>query len=188
VPPLPNLTVFSRISDTRLSIHRRSDHRRRAIERTMTDSVRETVSSLLNQVSLPRLKSDICDNVRILVVDDDPIVRSIALVLLGKFGFNHVDEAPDGPAALALVAAGDYELIISDHVMEPMNGIALFRALRAQARTRSVPFVLLTSSMQHETVYAAKRAGIRHYVLKPFRLEALHQKLVELLMPYGNER
>ena len=154
----------------------------------MTDNVRETVSSLLNQVSLPRLKSDICESVRILVVDDDPIVRSIALVLLKKFGFEQVDEAPDGPGALALLEENEYGLIISDHVMEPMNGIALFRALRGKARTRSIPFVLLTSSLQQETVYAAKRAGIRHYVLKPFRLEALHQKLVELLMPYGKER
>jgi two-component system chemotaxis response regulator CheY len=121
------------------------------------------------------------------VVDDDPIVRSIALVLPQKFGFGQVDEAPDGPAALALLEANDYGLIISDHVMEPMNGISLFRALRGKARTRAIPFILLTSSMQHATVYAAKRAGIRHYVLKPFRLEALHQKLVELLMPYGSE-
>ena len=154
----------------------------------MTDNVRETVSSLLNQVSLPRLKSDICESVRILVVDDDPIVRSIALVLLKKFGLERVDEAPDGPGALALLEENEYGLIISDHVMEPMNGIALFRALRGKARTRSIPFVLLTASLQHETVYAAKRAGIRHYVLKPFRLEALHQKLVELLMPFGKER
>jgi two-component system chemotaxis response regulator CheY len=154
----------------------------------MTVNIRETVSSLLNQVSLPRLKTEICESVRILVVDDDPIVRSIALALLKKFGFGHVDEAPDGPAALALLEANDYGLIISDHVMEPMNGISLFRALRGKARTRSIPFILLTSSLQHDTVYTAKRAGIRHYILKPFRLEALHQKLVELLMPYEKER
>jgi two-component system chemotaxis response regulator CheY len=154
----------------------------------MTDSVHDTVSSLLSQVSLPRLKTEICQSVRILVVDDDPIVRSIALVLLRKFGFEQVDEAPDGPAALALLEANDYGLIISDHVMEPMNGINLFRAVRGNARTRSIPFILLTSSMQHVTVYAAKKAGIRHYVLKPFRLEALYQKLVELLMPYDKER
>ena len=154
----------------------------------MTDNVRETVSSLLKQVSLPRLKTEICESVRILVVDDDPIVRSIALVLLKKFGFAHVDEAPDGLAALALLEANSYGLIISDHVMEPMNGIKLFRAVRGKARTRAIPFILLTASMQHETVSAAKRAGIRHYVLKPFRLEALHQKLVELLMPYDKER
>jgi two-component system chemotaxis response regulator CheY len=154
----------------------------------MTDHVRETVSSLLTQVSLPRLKNEICDNIRILVVDDDAIVRSIALIILKKFGFESVDEAPDGPAALALIDTNDYGLIISDHVMEPMNGIALFRALRGKAKTRSIPFILLTANMRHETVYAAKRAGIRHYILKPFRLEALHQKLLELLVPYEKER
>jgi two-component system chemotaxis response regulator CheY len=154
----------------------------------MTDNVKGAVSSLLNQVYLPRFNTDICESVRVLVVDDDPIVRSIALALLKKFGFYHVDEAPDGPAALALLEANEYGLIISDHVMEPMNGISLFRALRGKEGTRSIPFILLTSSMQHETVYAAKKAGIRHYVLKPFRLEALHQKLVELLMPYEKER
>jgi two-component system chemotaxis response regulator CheY len=146
----------------------------------MTASTREAVATFLDNVFLPKLAPEMCES-RILVVDDDPIVRSIALALLTRFGFTQVDEAAEGGGALALLEEHDYGLVISDLVMEPMDGVSLFRAMRADKRKVAIPFILLTASMRHDTVALARKAGIKHYVLKPFRIGAFHKKLLDVL-------
>ena len=154
----------------------------------MTVSTQETITSLLKGVVLPRLKSETCGERRILVVDDEPITRGIAKVLLEKFGLAQIDEAADGAAALALLRAHRFDLVISDHFMEPMSGLDLFRTMRSDHAMRQIPFLMLTASMSHETILAARKAGIRHYLLKPFRLGGLHEKLVEILAPHERDK
>jgi two-component system, chemotaxis family, chemotaxis protein CheY len=154
----------------------------------VTSSTEEQISSLLSKVFLPRLRSELCEGRRVLVVDDEIITRGIAKALLQKFGFSEVEEATDGAAALELIRKQDFALVVSDYLMEPMSGVDLFRKMRADRRMREIPFVMLTASLSHDNVLAARRAGIKHYLLKPFRLETLHQKLIELLAPHELRR
>jgi two-component system chemotaxis response regulator CheY len=101
--------------------------------------------------------------------------------LLEQLGFRNIDEALDGPSALNLIRSKDYGLVLSDWNMQPMTGFEVLQAVRADERTRSLPFVMVTAEAKTENVVAAKQAGVNNYIIKPFTLAVLKQKLTAVL-------
>ena len=92
--------------------------------------------------------------------------------------FTNIDEATDGPTALAMLHQGSYGLIISDWNMEPMTGLELLKEVRADAALKALPFVMVTAESKTENVVAAKQAGVTNYIVKPFNAATLKAKLV----------
>lgn len=117
----------------------------------------------------------------VLVVDDYKSMTRIVRGLLNQLGFENVDEALDGPTALALIRSKTYGLILSDWNMQPMTGLELLKEVRAEERTKSLPFVMVTAEAKSENVVAARQAGVNNYVIKPFTLAVLKQKLTAVL-------
>ena len=72
----------------------------------------------------------------VLIVDDYGTMRRILRNLLSQIGFVHVDEADDGHSALEKLRERNFDLVISDWQMEPMSGLDLLKAVRADARFR----------------------------------------------------
>lgn len=119
--------------------------------------------------------------INVLVVDDYKSMIRIVRGLLNQLGFQNVDEALDGPTALALIRSKTYGLVLSDWNMQPMTGLELLKEVRAEERTRSLPFVMVTAEAKAENVVAARQAGVNNYVIKPFTLAVLKQKLTTVL-------
>lgn len=117
----------------------------------------------------------------VLVVDDYKTMVRIVRGQLQQLGFTNIDDAADGPSALALIRSKDYGLILSDWNMAPMTGLELLQIVRADARTKSVPFVMVTAESKTENVIAARQAGVNNYIIKPFGLPVLKQKLSTVL-------
>jgi two-component system chemotaxis response regulator CheY len=117
----------------------------------------------------------------VLVVDDYKSMVRIVRGLLNQLGFQNVDEALDGPSALALIKSKTYGLVLSDWNMQPMSGLELLKEVRAADRTKSLPFVMVTAEAKAENVVAARQAGVNNYVIKPFTLAVLKQKLSTVL-------
>jgi two-component system chemotaxis response regulator CheY len=113
----------------------------------------------------------------VLVVDDYKTMVRIVRGLMEQLGFKNIDEATDGPSALEKIRSKDYGLILSDWNMSPMSGYDLLKAVRAEARTKSIPFVMVTAEAKTENVIAARAAGVNNYIIKPFTLAVLKQKL-----------
>ena len=113
----------------------------------------------------------------VLVVDDYATMRRIIRNLLQQLGFTDVDEAADGEQALAKLRDKEFDLVISDWNMEPMTGLDLLKAVRADARLKALPFIMVTAESKTENVVAAKQAGVSNYIVKPFNAEILKQKL-----------
>jgi two-component system chemotaxis response regulator CheY len=65
--------------------------------------------------------------------------------------------------------------------MEPMTGLDLLKEVRADARLKHLPFIMITAESKTENVVAAKQAGVSNYIVKPFNAETLRQKLVTVL-------
>ncbi|MDI9409233.1 MAG: response regulator [Candidatus Pacebacteria bacterium] len=122
-------------------------------------------------------------NMPILIVDDYKTMLRIIRNLLKQLGFDNVDEAMDGSSALQLLRSKSYGLVISDWNMEPMTGLQLLKEVRADARLKHIPFVMVTAESKTENVVAAKEAGVTNYIVKPFNAETLKQKLVAV---FGN--
>jgi two-component system chemotaxis response regulator CheY len=113
----------------------------------------------------------------VLIVDDYKTMLRIIRNLLKQIDIEHVDEASDGAEALLKLRAGDYGLVISDWNMVPMTGLDLLREVRADARLRDLPFIMITAESKTENVVAAKQAGVSNYIVKPFNAETLRDKI-----------
>jgi two-component system chemotaxis response regulator CheY len=113
----------------------------------------------------------------ILVVDDYSTMIRIIRNLLKQIGFENVDDANDGSAALAKMQGKQYGLIISDWNMEPMTGYDLLREVRANPALSKTPFIMITAESETENVIAAKKAGVSNYIVKPFNAATLKTKM-----------
>jgi two-component system chemotaxis response regulator CheY len=117
----------------------------------------------------------------ILIVDDYKTMLRIIRNLLKQLGFENVDEATDGSAALHKLREKNYGLVISDWNMEPMTGLQLLREVRADAKLKNLPFIMITAESKTENVIAAREAGVNNYIVKPFNADTLKQKLTAVL-------
>ncbi len=120
-------------------------------------------------------------NMHILIVDDYKTMLRIIRNLLRQLGFVNIEEATDGSMALQMLRGGNFGLVISDWNMEPMTGLQLLREVRADAKLKSVPFIMVTAESKSENVIAAKEAGVSNYIVKPFNAETLQAKMVSVL-------
>ena len=113
----------------------------------------------------------------ILVVDDYATMIRIIRNLLRQLGFENVDEASDGRAALAKLRARKFGLVISDWNMEPMTGYELLQEVRADRALFAMPFIMITAESKTDNVIAAKKAGVNNYIVKPFNAATLKGKI-----------
>lgn len=120
-------------------------------------------------------------NIPIIIVDDYKTMLRIIRNLLKQLGFENVEEATDGTAALQKLREGTFSLVISDWNMEPMTGIELLREVRADDKLRKLPFIMVTAESKTENVVLAKEAGVSNYIVKPFNAATLRSKLVGVL-------
>ncbi|MBI3504771.1 MAG: response regulator [Proteobacteria bacterium] len=117
----------------------------------------------------------------VLIVDDYKTMLRIVKNLLNQIGFTNVDEAEDGSAALQKVRGKEYGLIISDWNMQPMTGLQLLQEVRADAKLKHIPFIMVTAESKTENVIAAKQAGVNNYIVKPFNAATLKGKIATVL-------
>ncbi len=117
----------------------------------------------------------------VLIVDDYKTMLRIVKNLLNQIGFTNVDEAEDGSSALQKVRAKEYGLIISDWNMQPMTGLQLLQEVRADAKLKHIPFIMVTAESKTENVIAAKQAGVNNYIVKPFNAATLKGKIATVL-------
>jgi len=120
-------------------------------------------------------------SMNVLIVDDYRTMLRIIRNLLKQIDFHNVDEAYDGAEALRKLRKGDFGLVISDWNMEPMTGLQLLQAVRADPVLRATPFIMVTAESKTENVIAARQAGVSNYVVKPFNAETLRSKIEKVL-------
>ena len=113
----------------------------------------------------------------ILVVDDYQTMIRIVRNLLKQLGFEDIEEASDGMAAISKLKERPYGLVISDWNMEPMTGYELLRHVRADETLKATPFIMVTAESKTENVIAAKKAGVSNYIVKPFNAQTLKSKI-----------
>ena len=119
-------------------------------------------------------------SMNVLIVDDYKTMVRIIRNLLKQIDINNVEEATDGAEALAKLRAGSFGLVISDWNMLPMTGLQLLQEVRADARLKATPFIMITAESKAENVVASKQAGVSNYIVKPFNAETLREKITKV--------
>ena len=117
---------------------------------------------------------------RVLLAEDNPINREVALELLHAVGLA-ADTAEDGLAALEKAKAGDYALILMDVQMPNLDGLETTRALRAHPAWRDKPILAMTANAFEEDRHACLEAGMNDFIAKPVEPNAMFATLLKWL-------
>jgi CheY-like chemotaxis protein len=125
--------------------------------------------------------------VRILYVDDDPILREFAVVNLATERAS-VDTAADGRAALAAISGAPPDLVLLDLDMPEMDGFQVLEALRADPKFADLPVIVVTGREDVEAVDRAFAVGATSFVVKPLNWRLLSHQLRYVHRSAMNER
>ena len=109
----------------------------------------------------------IAPGARVLIVDDDPVMRRLTTRALQNDGYV-LSEATNGREALEVMRRETPDLVILDFVMPELDGLDVLRALRADPATVSLPVLMLTSQSDEGSTRAGFDAGATDYLTKPF--------------------
>ncbi|MEQ8329997.1 MAG: response regulator [Longimicrobiales bacterium] len=117
---------------------------------------------------------------KFLVVDDSATMRRIVVNSLKRIGYEEFVEAGDGGEALDVLDAS-VDFVITDWNMPHMGGLDFVRAVRAQAATKTLPILMVTTRSVREDIVQAAQAGVNNYVVKPFTPQVLKEKIDQVL-------
>jgi DNA-binding response OmpR family regulator len=130
------------------------------------------------------------DGSKIIMADDDRIVRRIVVAKLSGLGYE-VREAEDGQEALDLLEGGEVpDLLITDSLMPRMNGLELVRSIRnsPDGDLSALPVIMLTSRQSERDVIEGLETGLDDYVTKPFSPDELVARVRTVLWRTRRDR
>ncbi len=116
---------------------------------------------------------------RILVADDNGFIRTLVKAALTTVGYT-VDEAADGPSALAALATDPPDLLLLDLVMPGMSGFEVLERLEASGAS-PCPVMMLTTAAGEGDIAHAEGIGAADYLVKPFDKDELRARVAVLL-------
>lgn len=117
---------------------------------------------------------------KILIVDDSESVRMIARLALREQGYDVV-EATNGVEALKQLEAERVHLVISDVNMPEMDGITLLKQIKASARHKFTPIIMLTTEAGQDKKDEGRAAGAKAWITKPFQPKVLIDAVAKLM-------
>lgn len=122
-------------------------------------------------------------SLKFLVVDDSVTMRRIVVNSLKNLGYDNFIEAADGREALAKMGADpSINFIITDWNMPNMSGLEFTKALRSDAKTDSIPILMVTTRGVKEDILEALQAKVSNYIVKPFTPQVLKEKIDQILV------
>ena len=119
---------------------------------------------------------------QILVVDDNQDIRALIIRMLDGEDYN-VLTARDGNEALEIIELNHFDLILLDVMMPGKSGIEVLTEIRASknSQVRNLAVVMITAKSLIDDIDTALSAGATSYIVKPFRSEAIKQKIQNIL-------
>lgn len=120
---------------------------------------------------------NISDDKVILIVDDVKKAREFTRNVLEKLGFKKFYEAENGLEALRLLKDKTVHLVITDWQMPKLDGLALIRAIKKDDTLNNIPVIMISAETSVDKIKLAINEGLNSYILKPYSLETLKQKI-----------
>ncbi len=130
--------------------------------------------------------TNMADKIRILYVDDDPILLKTAKFYLERKGEFIVDTLTSANEAFTRINTAQYDAIVSDYQMPGMDGIEFLKKIRTSGNT--IPFILFTGKNREEVVITALNEGADFYVQKGGEPEALFAELAHKIRQAVKQR
>ncbi|HEY9051592.1 MAG TPA: response regulator [Gammaproteobacteria bacterium] len=118
----------------------------------------------------------------ILIVDDSRSLREVVAIALKGAGYD-VIEAGDGKEGLSKLDGTKIHLIISDVNMPVMDGISMVKEIKTMPAYKFTPVIMLTTESGTDMKEAGKEAGVKAWVIKPFKPDQMLSAVSKLIMP-----
>jgi two-component system chemotaxis response regulator CheY len=116
-----------------------------------------------------------------LIVEDSPMMRQLLVFALSRVKQLKVTEADDGVDGLKKLAAGKFDIILTDINMPIMDGLKLVKRVRTDPVHKDVPIVIITTESAEEDRQRALSLGANAYITKPIQAPQVIAKVRELL-------
>jgi two-component system alkaline phosphatase synthesis response regulator PhoP/two-component system response regulator VicR len=104
---------------------------------------------------------------KILVVDDEEVIRKFLRVQLSKWNFE-VTEASDGQQAIEELGRDRFDLLICDILMPRKNGWEVLKEVKSNPATSDIPVIILTAKNEDPDMFKGYDLGANYYMTKPF--------------------
>ncbi len=123
------------------------------------------------------------EKAKILLVDDMSAMLNLTKSILNTFGFREVELAQNGKEAFNKAKTFDPDLIITDWMMDEMDGVELTNKIRRDPMSANpyVPIIIMTGFSAKPRVETARDKGITEFLVKPFTSRDLYNKIVQVI-------
>jgi DNA-binding response OmpR family regulator len=118
--------------------------------------------------------------IRILIVDDDPILREFATVYLATPSTT-IDTACDGTTGLKQIRENPYDIVLLDIEMPNLDGFSVLEEIRADARLRHLPVIMLTSHDDSASIDRAYQYDVNAFATKPVNWRQLSYQVRDVV-------
>lgn len=121
----------------------------------------------------------IIEGISFLVVDDNDHMRRLVRLILHSMGVDEVYEAHDGADAVSQMRQVAPDIVITDWMMQPMNGLELTEFIRKspESPNRFMPIIMMTGFAEREQVFKARDTGVTEFLVKPLSAVSLFSRV-----------
>ncbi len=123
------------------------------------------------------------DHVRVLIIEDNQPMLEICKTLMLTFGVGEVLTARNGDDGFKVFCRENPDIVISDWMMAPTDGISMTRRIRndAMSPNRYVPVILMTGFSEKKRVVQARDSGVTEFLVKPFTARDLYKRIAQII-------
>lgn len=116
----------------------------------------------------------------VLIIEDDPSMRSLLGDLLNAIGIKKIETAADGSAGYTALRHFPADIVITDWIMEPLDGVEFTKMVRTAPDSPNpfIPIIMLTSRNEMKDVVEARDSGVTEYLIKPVTANSLYSRIV----------
>jgi CheY-like chemotaxis protein len=122
-------------------------------------------------------------DVSVLLVDDNANMRKVVAEILKAAGVRRIREAGDGLSALKIFQGQEIDIIFTDLMMSPVDGLAFIRWVRTSTASPNpyVPIIMMTGHATQRTLTAARMAGVTEFLAKPLTARGVMHRINEIV-------
>jgi CheY-like chemotaxis protein len=126
----------------------------------------------------------VIQQLRVLVVDDNPFMRNLVRSMLTNIGVKKVIEAGDGIDALEIIRTNTPDVVVLDWEMPLLNGAELVRIVRSPGAfpVPDLPIIMLSAHGERWRILESAKLGVNEFLCKPVSAKALFDRLISILL------
>lgn len=128
-----------------------------------------------------KLEYELFSKKSVLIVDPADNIRNTIASMLKELGFSKITLASNSNDALAQINVQKFDIIITEHLPPRVDGLGIINKIRKEGRSLKSSIIMISSNLEQKTVLNAVTAGVSEFIVKPFSLRILRERLLRAI-------